>query len=377
MSLKSCVRFEIECLNQEKLLNELSKDFSIFNINRMDKQNTIFYTNFFDAKKIEKILLKNNIKIKKMLKMGFLNIFFNFFSNFGLICAGIVCVFFLIFSNQFVFSYKVIGTEKLSEKEIVSFLKNDFSNKKSEIDTKVVEERLLQKFDGLSFASCIISGQTMMINLKEKLLPDEIYGSFSPIKASADAKISKINLVSGSLRVKVGDFVRAGDILVEPFVVDPSGNKRKVEASAEIFGEVYDVGTSSHFEKLIFTERTGNVVVKNDITLFGLKIYNYEESCDFKMSECKTEDFQLVKGIILPFKMRKTYIYELVEKTIESKFEDVKEEYIEKAHQNALKNCKACDKIKEEFYATKYMQGVTVVSYCIVSEQQIGEFCEN
>ena len=377
MSFKSRVIFKIKSLNQEKLLNKLSKDFSLFDINRIDKQTTIFSVKFFDKKNIEKTLLKNNVKIEKVRKMGFLNILFNFFSNFSLIFASIFFVIFLIISNQFVWRYKVFGNEVFSEKEIVTFLKEDFSNKKNKIDSKEVEKRLLEKFDGLSFVSCIIRGQTLVVNVKEKLLPEEMYGEFAPIKASADAKISSINLVSGTLKVKVGDFVKKGDVLVEPFVIDSSGNKRQVEASAEIFGEVYDIGTASHFEKLVFTERTGRVAVKNDITLFGLKIYDYHESFDFKMCEEKTDDFHLINGILLPFKMTKTYVYELVEKTIESNFDDVKDEYIEKAHQNALKNCRACDKIKEEFYTAKSMQGVTIVSYCLISEQMIGEICEN
>lgn len=373
MPLKSRVKFEIKTLNQEKLLNSLSKEFSLFEIDRIDKQKTVFSANFFDAKIIEKKLKKNNVKIEKVLKMGFLNILFIFFSNLSLVFSSAFFILFLVVSNQFVWNYKIEGNETISAREIVNFLKEDFSKKKSEIDTNVVEESLLKNFSGLSFASCIIRGQTMVINLKEKNLPEEIYGSFAPIVASADAKIKSINLVSGTLKVKVGDFVKKGDVLVEPFVIDSSGSQRKVEASAEIFGDVYNIGTSSHFEKHVFSERTGRFVVKNEIMLFGLKIYDYQEDIDFKMYEIKTDDFSLVEGIILPFKLRKTFVYELVEKTIESNFEDVKEEYIQKARENALKNCVACDKIKEEFWTTKYMQGVTVVSFCLVSEQQIGE----
>jgi len=373
MPLKSRVKFVIKTLNQEKLLNSLSKEFSLFEIDRIDKQNTVFCVNFFDAKNIEKILKKNNVKIEKVLKMGFLNILFKIFSNLSLTFSSVFFILFLIFSNQFIWTYKIEGNETISKTEIVDYLKEDFSNKKSKIDTKAVEDGLLKNFSYLSFVSCIIRGQTMIVNLKEKLSPEEIYGSFSPIVASADAKIKSINLVSGTLKVKVGDFVRKGDVLVEPCAIDSSGSQRKVEASAEIFGEVYDIGTSSHFEKLVFTERTGRFAVKNEIMLFDLKIYEYQEDIDFKIYETKTDDFSLVDGIILPFKMKKTFVYELVEKTIESNFEDVKEEYIQKARENALKNCVACDKIKEEFWTTKYMQGVTIVSFCLVSEQQIGE----
>ena len=92
------------------------------------------------------------------------------------------------------------------------------------------------------------------------------------------------------------------------------------------------------------------------------------------MYEVETEDVDLIKNLFLPFKMRKTYIYELKENVIESNFEDVKEEIVAKAKEKALEKCGECDNIKDEFYTIRHISGVTIVNFCIVIEQQLAVY---
>ena len=56
-------------------------------------------------------------------------------------------------------------------------------------------------------------------------MPDEMLGNFLPIIANKDGKITKIELISGTAVVKVGDFVTKGSVLVEPYTIDTSGTK--------------------------------------------------------------------------------------------------------------------------------------------------------
>ena len=82
----------------------------------------------------------------------------------------------------------------------------------------------------------------------------------------------------------------------------------------------------------------------------------------------------MIKNLPLPFKLKKTTFFELQEKTIESNFEDVKDEFIEKARQKALQNVENCDKIIEEFYTLRHQSNATFVDYCIVTKEPIGVF---
>ncbi|MGN1200921.1 MAG: sporulation protein YqfD [Candidatus Caccovivens sp.] len=377
MRIKEQTQFFIHSLNQEKILNELSKISPLSNINRISKNETSFSCSYFSYKKVEKFLKNKGVEITQIRHFGILGKLSKIYSSVGLLLAIVAFAVFYLVQCQFVWRYEVNGLDKLENMQVVSFVKEGFSNNKNKLNTKEVEIALLDNFDEISFVSCIVRGQTLVINIKEKLLPDEMNGDFAPIVAQKNGKISKIELVSGTVTVKVGDFVKEGDVLVEPYTIDTSGQIKKVEAKASIEAEVYNEGSVDHYECFIEVKRTGRVCQSNEITLFGLKIYSFSDENNFAMYECEYEDVDLVKNIMLPFKMRKTFIYELEEKTINSKFEDVADEYIAKAKEKALEKCQDCDTIKEEFYTLRHLSGVTIVNYVIVTQEKIGVYNAN
>lgn len=371
MKIKSQSVFHIKGLNQEKVLNELSKCVSIFEINRENKYETRFKCSFFQQKKVEKILKSNQIEYSVTAE-GICSKMRNLLTAYGLLSAIILSVVLYFFQYQFVLQYSVIGTQTLDKTEIVEFLKDNFSKSKNAIDTEEVEIKLVDKFDEISFASCAIRGQTLVVNIKEKLMPEQMYGDFSALVAQKSGKISKINLISGTAVVEIGDIVKAGDVLVEPYTIDTSGQIRMVEAKAEIVAEVYNEGSVDHYESYIDVSRTGKKVEENVIKLFGLGIYSFKEDVNFAMYEVEYEEIDLSENLFLPLKMYKTIYYELEEKLIESNFDEVKDEFVEKAKQKALEKCSNCDTIIEEFYTLRHLSGVTIVNYCIISEEQIG-----
>lgn len=374
MNFKNQTKFHICGLNQEKLLSDLSKQYTLCEIDRTTKTDTTFKCSYFDYKKIEKYLKNKGMKIESISHEGIAHRIFKVLSSYGMI-AGLI-VFFVLYAiqSQFVIQYEILGIENLDSSQIVNFIKREYPAKKSEIDTKEIENGLIDNFQNISFVSCIIKGQTLVVNIKEKLMPEEMYGSFSPLIAKKDGRISQINLISGTLRVSVGDIVRAGTVLVDPYTFDTSGELKKVEAKAEILAEVYNEGSADHYETYIEVKRTGRQVEQNEITLFGLPIYIFKEELNFQMYEVEVEDVDLSKNLFLPFKMRKHTYFELEQHTIVSNFEDVQDEYIAKAKEKALEKCENYDKMKEEFYTLRHLAGVTVVNFCIVTEENIGGY---
>ncbi len=371
MKLKSVTTFHVKGLNQEKWLNELCKEVSLTEIERLSKNETTFKCSYFSYKKVDKFLKKHGVNIVSLTHEGVAYKLRNIFTAYGLMAAIVVCFALSIFSQQYILQYKVEGVDKLAAGDIVEYVSKNFSKQKGNIDTSEIENALLQNFKRISFASCIIKGQTLVINIKEKLLPDEMYGDFAPIVASKNGRVTKINLISGTLKVAVGDFVRMGDVLVEPYTIDASGNIKKVEARAEILAEVYNEGQSEHYETYIEVRRTGKAVVQDEIKLFGLTIYTFKEEMNFKMFETETDEVPLIKNLFLPFKMKKTTYYELCENKIISKFEDVEQQFVSKAKAKALENCEDYAKMKEEFYTLRHLQGMTIVNFCIITEENI------
>lgn len=364
-------KFVIHCLNQEKILNELSKFTTIEKVVRSSKTDTVFLCQTSEFKNVKKFLEDRNVEILEISHFGLKKILQKFSTSVGGIVA--FAIFFVAFVIQcnFLWRFDISGLETIKKAEITAFIDKNFS-KTVKIDTKALEIALANQFPRISFVSCIVKGQTLVINIKEKLIPEELEGNFSPIVASKSGKIVKIDIVSGTAKVKVGDFVKAGQVLVEPFVEDSSGKILSVEAEAEILAEVYSIGTAEHCERKIEINRTGKTCERCDVMLFGLNIYTFADENNFSMFETEVEEIDMVKNLVLPFKIKKTTFFELEEKIIESKFEDVKDEYVQKARQKALEIIENCDTIKEEFYTFRHVSGVTVVSYCITTEEEIG-----
>lgn len=376
MKIKNETKFHIKMLNQEKFFNKLSKQFNIFGIDRLNEKEVIFSCDFSQRKNVEKLLKENNIEILEIQNFGALANFSRIWTSFGLIFALIFISVFLFVQSQFILRFEVYGTEKLDKKEVSTYISANFQRKKSKLKTESVEMALLENFHEISFVSCMIKGQTLVINIKEKLLPDEKYGEFKPIVSSKDAKITKIELISGSLKVKVGDVVRAGDILVEPFTLDSSGEIMKTEAKAVIEADVYNEGSADHYDSFVEVYRTGKTCEESVVTLFGLEIYKFESDIGFERFEVEETESDLSQNNFLPFKLKKKKYFELKDRVVESDFEDVKEEYLQKARANALEKCSNCDKIIEEYYTTRHLSGVTIINYCIVTREEIGRYAD-
>lgn len=372
MKFKNESRFHIKSLNQEKLFNSIYKDFSISKIERKSENEVCFSCAFSEHKKLKKLLEDKNIEILSLKHFGILSNFSKICSSIGGILAVVLIIIFFSVQSQFIWQYEVLGVNELDKKEVVSFIKENFNKKKSTLKTREVEISLLNNFDEISFVSCMVKGQTLVVNIKEKLLPDEKYGQFKPIISDKNAKITHIDLVSGTLKVKVGDVVKAGDVLVEPYTIDSSGELMKVEAKAKFVADVYNEGSSDHYDSFVETYRTGEFCEESVVTLFGLEIYKFKTENRFEKFEVEHEESDLSNNNILPFKLKKTKFFEIKERVVQTDFEDVKNEYIEKARANALKNCGDCDNIIDEYYTLRHLSGVTIVSYCIVTQEEIG-----
>ncbi len=373
MKTKNETKFHIKTLNQEKLFNVIIKDFNITNVERLNEKEVCFSCSFSQHKKVEKLLKEKDIEILKIKHSGVLSNATKVWTSFGLIFAVIVVLIFFVVQSQFILQYQILGTDKLDKGEVVTYINSNFKRQKSKLKTRDVEVALLKEFDEISFVSCMIKGQTLVVNIKEKLLPDEKYGEFKPIVSTKNAKITKIDLISGTLKVKVGDVVKEGDVLVEPYTLDSSGELMKTAAKAVIYADVYNEGSVDHYDHFVEVYRTGRICEESVVTLFGLEIYRFETENIFERYETENSESDLSKNNFLPFKLKKTKYFELKERVVDSNFEDVKEEYVEKAREKALEKCSDCDKIIEEYYTLRHLSGVTIVNYCIITQEEIGE----
>ena len=371
--LKSFCQFEIKGLNQERTFNELSKRYKIFDYERKSKEVALFKTSFFSGKKVQKELLGQGFEILSLKRKGFLNFFFNSVISYGLIAGMCLGFAFCFVQASFIRKIEVWGNQNIEDVAVIQVVsKNIGSGLKSKIDTKKIENEVYASFSNLSFVSVAVVGQTIILNIKEEIVPDEMKGDFKPIYSGDYGRITNINLIQGTLAVTVGDIVREGQVLVYPYILNSSGVQMPVKPVAKIEADVWIEEQASHNSYYIESYKTGKTLTKNEVYLGKLKIYEKEVENRFSSFEVEEESEILDKNNILPFVLKTTTYFETSTRVIEESFDSVKDKIISKARENALQKIEDCDIIKSENFTIKQAGNITNVSYVITISKDIG-----
>ena len=363
--------FKIKALNKEKILNNLSKDFLLFNIKQTDRY-IEFDSNKEDGEKIETILLKNNVKELSVKHKGFK--LKTLLKMWGVIVGLILGLCAYCFQYFFIFKIEVWGCENLSDKELIFFVENQLNSKfRYFINTKEIEIAVKNNFEKVSSVSIAIVGQSLIVSINEAVLPNEMEGEFSPIISQYDGLVTDINLVQGTCNVQVGDIVQKGDVLVYPYIYDADGEQMAVQPKAQIQADVWIKSEDVFYEYLIKEERTGRKIVCSEVSLFNLIIYSNTKENSFDNYESEVESYYLTKNNILPFIYKKYTFYETKTIEINRNFEEEKDEVIEKLRAKSLISLSENEIIKDEKCSINNAGGIYYLSYTITIEKDIGE----
>lgn len=370
---KSRVRFKIKGLNQERVLNKLTSSVNIYNFKRTSHDLCEFEVDYSKERIVKSRLLDCNVEIVESHRFGWISKIKQLFSSYGIIIA--LCLSFMFYCLQYSFIWKieVYGEEKLQEKEVELFVvKNLTSRLKSQIDTKGLEKKIKNNFDEVSSISVAIVGQSLVLNINEALLPEEMQGEYLPIVSEFDGLITQINLIQGTLAVNEGDLVRKGDVLVYPFVLDSQGYEIAVAPKAEIYADIWLIEKVMHYDYQIIERKTGKKHIKNEVFLNNLLVYSQNSTILFDQYDIETEDILLTKNLCLPFILKKTIYYETQTVEIKEEFADVKNKIIQSAREKTLIFLEENEIIKEEKYTLREEGGCHEISYIVTVNRNIG-----
>ncbi|MDD3862275.1 MAG: sporulation protein YqfD, partial [Clostridia bacterium] len=363
--LKSLIEIKISGLNQEKVFNKLlEKGIEVFALTRDSRSSAIFSVSPNNLKKTITILNQNQITVKDIKKQGLIKLYSGAISRFGILIGFCLSLILLFISNNFIFSIKIYGTEKIDSKEVIEFLDKNkigiFTNK-AMVKIENLEFLILQNFEDISLVSMIKKGTSLIINIKEKEIKEESK-NFHNIISDYNGRILEMNLVSGTSLKKAGDIIRKGDLLVGGYYFDSLGNKNKIKPEADIKVEVWIENKSVHYENVVESEFTGNEIKLRSVSLFGLEIFGSNQENIFEKYE-KHEKVKKITNLILPLKIKYITLKEIEMKHKFIPFEDVKDFLIEQSKQNALQKLSEDDIIKDEQISITQFPEFTILSY--------------
>ena len=375
--IKGCVELDLCGLNIERTLNCLCKQkVEFYYVEKKDIKNVKIKIKNKYLKIILKTLNENNIEITNIKYAGIYKINNLLKNRKGLILGLIFCLILLIIFNNFLFNIKVFGNENVKTEDIVFKLSENGVNTlthMNNISTEQIEKIILENFEDVGMVSAVKKGTSIVINIKEKLKHEEQHDGFNnltPVLSTQNGMITKIELISGTPLVKVGDIVKVGDPLVAPYVVNSVGQQIPIVAKANVYADVWLTGTAEHHEVVNRTERTGNKQTFRETSLFNIPIFTNTRECEFKNYEIEVKESYL-STTILPIKYKEIFYFETKCVIIEQKFEEVKSSVIENAKQNALLQIKETDVILKEDYSISENNGKFVVEYVITTNKNI------
>ena len=148
--------------------------------------------------------------------------------------AGVLFSFLFIYGMSFfVWSFSIEGNEKISDEILFRFINSqgvDYGTYKDSIDIQTIEEEIREYFEGISWVSVRLSGTKLIVSIKENYVSEGENGygrgAGADLIAGMDGKIIRIITREGIPKVKVGDEIESGMVLVEGKVpiYDNDGN---------------------------------------------------------------------------------------------------------------------------------------------------------
>ncbi len=225
----------------------------------------------------------------------------------------------LILFSRFIWKIEIVGNYTIKEAEIIAAyteLGVWEGMAKACLDSYKIRDRFTLKIDKVSWCSFNVEGSVLTINISEVRESDKAGKlSHSNLVAECDGIIKKLDVVSGYSKVKVGDVISRGELLVSG-VPENSGvftwSKGKVFAETE---HTFKIRVPKKCEEITILERAQERIA---IDVFGLKIPLYLDNIHFQnVSEIDRKELEVL-GEKLPIALITRRFYE-AEKKVQNK----------------------------------------------------------
>ncbi len=209
--------------------------------------------------------------------------------------AGLgACLTLMILLNQFIWKLEITGCETVSAAYITEQLSEcglTVGAFRPFLDEKKLQNQMLIRIPELSWLWVDKSGSKVTVQVKERVMPPEIYdaNAYCNIVAAKDGVIDSMIIKNGVPMASLGDTVRKGDLLVSGLILSEKGvEPRQVQSEGEIYARVWYEKTKAFSLWSPKRNETGRQEKKYTLHLFGWHV-NLFRHADTKFSEYKSE----------------------------------------------------------------------------------------
>ncbi len=216
-NIKVC--YEVTGLNQDRLIEQLKKrDIAVYDLKKFNNRVMRISVNLNQSAIFFAITKELCYNIKKIRLKGKTLPVYELVKNLGLVIGACAFLALTVISNDFLFGFSFSGTGSVYKREVLEYLANRGIVKYSrfsDIELERLEDEILKDNDKLTFVSVQKKGNILSVYTTLKTDGAQtLSGSVAEMKADRDGVIDSIKVYRGTAVVKVGDSVKAGDLLV-------------------------------------------------------------------------------------------------------------------------------------------------------------------
>lgn len=227
-----------------------------------------------------------------------------------MIPIGLILFIILIYTMaSFVWLIEIQGNEKVTSQEIVEKLAENgykIGSFKYKMNLRHAEQIMMNDFPEILWTGIDFQGTKLIVEITEAV-PEPPFVDYSQpthVTAKSDALILEIVTRKGTPKVKQGDTVRKGDILVSGEVpIGEEGERTYVRASADITAKTHYILKTQLQMKKMHKDYTGIFKKGYALRLFDKKISIYKPDITFKQYDyvIKSKQLQITSKFPLPF----------------------------------------------------------------------------
>lgn len=293
----------------------------------------LFDTTFCSYKKLLYLFEAHGLHAKVESRHGLPHLAWKYRKRYGILVGAILAMVMIVMSGMIVWNVRVVGNTSLDERQVKDALRKsglDTGMWIWEIDTPVLENRILIENDEIAWISINIKGSVAEVEIREAVPepPDEEFFS-ADLVATSDGVIEWFENTRGNSLVSVGDTVSAGDILVSGYYpADETSGERYTVAKGKVYARTvrnFEVSVPLTYERKMYTGEQKSkkylVLFKKEVKIFG-NSRNLWANCDTINT---VEYFETPSGDTLPFGVRTVryaeYVTETVQRSEESAIE--------------------------------------------------------
>ncbi len=239
------VNIEVEGFFVERFINIcISKRIFLWKLVR--KNSTVMYAKIGvkDFKRIKNVAKKTKCKVSLESKKG-LPFLLNRYKKRKIFAITLGVIAILIFGlTRFVWNIDIYCDGDIDKQEIIKLLEKD-GIKEGVLISKINKDKVINEIrmqrDDISWVGIRLDGTNVIVNIVKSIEKPQIIASDEPCNIISDkeAIITKISVQNGTARVKEGDTIKIGDLLVEGVMEGKYTGNRYVHSEADIKAKIW------------------------------------------------------------------------------------------------------------------------------------------